>query len=418
MSSVINNSALKALQGNQGKYDSWSLFFDKFSGYSTKKEPILKQVKTCYAERTSIKFIEAGILKKYTFFKSLEQTRQMRFIYLENSSRLLVNMGHSCVLENVGFSFERISGIPSIPGSALKGVVSNWALWDANGEATFEEGLPNFSKDRSKLPEELVDIFGANEGDAKQGKINFYGIFPLEVPELEIDILTPHQGGRIIPNNFLTVAAGTIWVIPIALNRGDTSLLDKAEELIEECLTNYGVGAKTASGYGKFETPVKTELDALIVSLDKKQITQQEIFSKADELAKEAQQEEAAKAKAETDEQNRIANLSPEDKAAEEFEETLSGNDLESKSGDLKGQMARINELPEVDQRSILLLLKGEYKHIWQNDLKEAKKAEDKVTNAKNEKKREKAKQKLEKNSSFKRVMSVKSVAKTLEVDL
>lgn len=390
MSAVMNENVQKSLQGNQNKHDSWSLFFDKFSGYSTKKEPILKEVVKHYNAASSKDFIKRGILNKYSFFKNLEKSKVMRFIYLENRSRLLVNMGHSCVLENVGFSFERISGIPCVPGSALKGVVSNWALWEANGDAAFEENLPNFSKDRSILNSELVDIFGANEGEAEQGKINFYGIFPLEVPSLEIDILTPHQGGRIIPNNFLTVAAGTKWVIPIALNRGDESILARAEELIEQCLKNYGVGAKTASGYGKFETPVKTELDSLITSFDQQQKDQEAKLEKAKLDAIQAK----ATADAKANEETRRANLSPEETEMEDFRLKIQEESL------FKAEMANISQLSEPLQKVVCTMLQSTHKEIWQDTLKYYNKGETKG------------------RKGYKRAKAVMDIAKKLGVKL
>jgi CRISPR-associated protein Cmr6 len=227
-------------------------------------------------------------------------------------------MGHSNVLENVGFSFERISGLPYVPGSALKGVVSNWAIWEANGNAAFEEHLPNFLSDRAVLQSNLADIFGNNEGDAEQGKINFYGIFPIQVPELKVDILTPHQG-RILPNHFLTVDTGIVWAIPIALNRGDERLLDKAQELVENCLCNYGIGAKTAAGYGKFDQVALERLAELKKHLEEKNKQQKNAV-----LAEKKRKEQARlKAKADREariaEQQRRAQMAPEDLAYEDY---------------------------------------------------------------------------------------------------
>ena len=262
---VMQKAVKAAFEANNSNHDSWSLYFDKFSGYSRKNEPILNDVIKFYDRSESQSFLNKKLAQKYSFFAKLAEKENCKLLMLENRSRLLVDMGHSHVLENVGFSFERISGLPYVPGSALKGATSNWAIWEANGEKAFEniynsktkKSEVNIEVKRSILDNDLVDIFGGNEGDEVQGKINFYGIFPMTLPKLEIDIITPH-GNRIIPNHFLTVAAGTIWYVPISYNRSastdfNSDLLDKTELLIEACLTNYGIGAKTASGYGKFD---------------------------------------------------------------------------------------------------------------------------------------------------------------------
>ncbi len=393
----MNELVFEAGKANQG-CDSWSLYFDKFSGYDRKKEDILKKVIEFYNKPVSKEFLNKKLAQKYSFFAKLAEKDNVKLLFFENRSRLLVNMGHSLVLENVGFSFERISGLPYIPGSALKGVTSNWSIWDANGDAAFAENLQGFKTKRSLLENDLVDIFGGNDGDEVQGKINFYGIFPMTLPELEIDIITPH-GNRIIPNHFLTVAAGSIWFVPISYNRGeyDSKLLEKTEKLIEECLINYGVGAKTASGYGKFD----------VVSLDnKKYLNAKNRFGnslkieneKADKLKKE--QEIIAK------EKERINNLSPEQLAMEEFENSLAGLTIKEKAGDLKGRMAKIADCDEAEQKSICLLLADKYSEFWIEDLADAKKAE-----TQNEKKKKK-------NKGLKRVNAVKTVAEKLEIKL
>ena len=349
----------KALQANGGNCDSWSLYFDKFSGYSTKKEPILNNVILQYDK--SQEFLKSSLQRKYALFSMLRETKGMRLIYLENRTRLFVDMGHSCVLENVGFAFERISGLPCVPGSALKGVVANWALWDANGDSSFEEGLSNFKSNRALLDNNLVDIFGANEGDAEQGKVNFYGIFPLTLPRLEIDILTPHSKGNPIPNHFLTVAAGTKWFVPIAVNRGDGALLDRAETLVKECLTNYGVGAKTASGYGKFDVIAPDELSSVLSELNSN--------IEVDLTYLEAEKQRLAAEKAEEKRKN---SLSQEDLAFENFCKLIINSNA------LKGRLLNIATVDEQNQRFILRLLKTDHTAVWQEALKDYNKGEKK----------------------------------------
>lgn len=404
MKLCANKFVLDAYTSNNSKFDSWSLFFDKFTAVehnnkfivSEKLNPSIKKEET-WKKRSldkvinsynfSKKTLEQKLEQKYLFFKKMAKQKNMKILYFENTSRLLVNMGHSLVLENVGLSFERISGIPCIPGSALKGVVSNWALWEANGDAVFETVYNSKSKQeeanikikRSELSSELTHIFGGNEGDEVQGKINFYGIFPMEVPKLGIDIITPHQD-RIVPNHFLAIDPGTIWYVPISYNRAydEEMLLNKTENLIESCLKTYGIGSKVASGYGRFDFPHPKRLKEI-----------QDFFNSVLDEESNKKAEEKARLERQEIEKKRIESLDPEELAAEVFE-----NSLIDKVNELKGFMSKISDLQEKDQRSVCILLNKKYSELW-------------IETNKNPNKKAK-----------KRIEAVKSVAERLGVEL
>jgi CRISPR type III-B/RAMP module RAMP protein Cmr6 len=71
-----------------------------------------------------------------------------------NSNRLLLHLGRASVLENVGIYCERTTGLPLIPGTAVKGVLSTF----------FEGSLANAvaalvaSKDSQLTAEELQKL--------------------------------------------------------------------------------------------------------------------------------------------------------------------------------------------------------------------------------------------------------------------
>ena len=151
------------------------------------------------------------------------------------------------------------------PGTALKGVLSTWACWEANliDDARFNEGdafLPHRSQFNSPLPKHILGD-DSKEGSEYSGDIIFVGGFPAEphkLPRLELDIVTPHPDngrGRILPNLFLAWASDSIWEFvfyarPEANQPGE--LLRKAADWLIEALTTTGLGAKTAAGYGRF----------------------------------------------------------------------------------------------------------------------------------------------------------------------
>jgi len=291
--------------------DNWSLFFDKFAARCTpdfkrfiasdrvdpnnkKEEPnkprFLREVVSFYRKNAENPVIRNTIAARWSLFQAMadEHGDRVRLLYFRNTTRLIVQMARSNILENTGVSFERITGMPMVNGTGLKGAVSTWAIWQANGEETVFNHPDRIRTDRARLDPDLVGIFGDNSGNnANAGKIVFYGLFPLEVPKLGLDILTPHQG-RVLPNPFLVIEPGTTWLCPLRLMRGgDLALLEKAAELVAACLTQTGLGAKTAAGYGRFERIAAPEIVAALAQEIRKRASQIE------ERLRQAQKEAA-----------------------------------------------------------------------------------------------------------------------------
>ncbi len=252
---------------------------------------------------------KAAIASKLAFLDTLERQHSPRFrrLTLVNSSRLLLHLGRSSVLENVGLYCDRTTGLPLIPGPAVKGIVSTWACWEGN------QGRDDFTSARSELNPAIAAILGSNPDKEHPvnhiaGNISFLGGFPSTLPSLDLDIVTPHPDdgkGRITPNPFLAIAAGSIWHFPLIassrLNDGDAkAMLQKAATWLEEALIQLGMGAKTAAGFGGF-----------------RKLTDAELTSEKNRADDRRKAHEAAEAKADND--KRIANLSPEDQAYEAF---------------------------------------------------------------------------------------------------
>ena len=262
---TMHKNVATALRNNGHVCNNWSLHFDKFvEKHPRGKGTQLTQVCKSYDKSSDI--IYRALEQRFALFQTMrdEYGNDFRLLYFRNTSRLVVQMARSSILENTGMSFEQITGLPIINGTALKGAVSTWAIWEANGDNMFilttdKKGKEkaDINDDRAKLGDPaLVEIFGDNSGvggNACAGKVVFYGLFPLDAPRLGIDILTPHQN-KVLPNEFLVIEPGTPWLCPLRLMRdADASILARAEQLTADCLTTTGLGAKTASGYGRFE---------------------------------------------------------------------------------------------------------------------------------------------------------------------
>jgi CRISPR type III-B/RAMP module RAMP protein Cmr6 len=263
---------------------SWHLALDKFPFNLARKEtPSLakpdernkeQSVKAVRLEEirklyTSAKHeLQQAVEHRQRFLAQLARQKGPRFhrVPLVNFARLLLHLGRSSVLENVGIYCDRTTGLPVIPGTAVKGVVSTWACWEGN------LSRDAFSTQRSALGANLVAVLGANPtqdvgASDSAGGVVFLGAFPQTLPGLELDIVTPHpqEGrGRITPSPFLAIKPNTHW--DFALLAAPRVSLETAPDVLKtaacwltECLTQIGLGAKTASGYGGFRELTDTE---------------------------------------------------------------------------------------------------------------------------------------------------------------
>jgi len=200
----------------------------------------------------------------------LQRQHRNRFVTVDllAESRLLLHLGRANVLENVGLYAEHTTGLPIIPGSALKGVISTWACWseyfnDSDGsfrKITKESAQRSNFNSHSQLAR-LILGDNKDSGSDQAGEIIFLGGYPMTPPQLGIDIVNPHHeiDGRakqkLNPNTFLCIEPGIQWRFAFYARPGVPEvdrLLQQTRVWIEESLTQTGIGAKTAAGYGRF----------------------------------------------------------------------------------------------------------------------------------------------------------------------
>lgn len=185
-------------------------------------------------------------------------------------ARMIINQSGG-VMENAGIALDRNSGVPFIPGSAVKGIARVGAAW--SGASPAEIALVfGWAKNRNKepdLPEKLpVNNFA--------GTVSFLPAFPTGTVKVEADILTSHHANYYSgetrfatddespnPVIFPTVGAGTEFQFVLLDTSAPrtTGLFEEIEikkpvELARQWLlaglTGHGLGAKTAAGYGWF----------------------------------------------------------------------------------------------------------------------------------------------------------------------
>jgi CRISPR-associated protein Cmr6 len=196
----------------------------------------------------------------------------------KTTTSLVTGMGQDHPLEN-GLLFHPTWGCPYIPGSSLKGALrayfDNWLQQDEQKEATIQR------------------IFGSDDTNAPAvGNYQFFDALPIDNVQLCQEEMTPHygswyaQGGDIkdvkdddlskeadkIPGDwhepnpiqFLAIAKGTKFQFAIAptsacKHNDQQKDLDLLRQALENQLTHFGLGAKTATGFGYFERILSAE---------------------------------------------------------------------------------------------------------------------------------------------------------------
>lgn len=176
----------------------------------------------------------------------------------ETLSRLVVGLGGESVLET-HLTLHRTYGVPYIPGSAIKGLMSRFAATRLQGEA-WERNLDpkNFYRGDAQKA-----LFGTTE---EAGLLLFFDGLPTEY-QIYPDVMTPHHSAYYsgeavppadwdspIPVPFLSVSGKFLFALGLApgVNKEQGKpWLEAAWQILELALREEGIGAKTTSGYGR-----------------------------------------------------------------------------------------------------------------------------------------------------------------------
>jgi|LQYC01.1.fsa_nt_gi CRISPR-associated RAMP protein, Cmr6 family len=211
------------------------------------------------------KLIDKKHADQSEFCKSFSSKYNHITITAKLKTPLITGIGESHPHE-VSMVFEHNLGIPYIPASGMKGIVRfahTYALW--------KEGIPEeYLKTDKKTGLEYIDdesyeaIYYLFGNQKMRGKVIFLDAYPENVPDLHIDIMNPHYApyyseGQApadchnpTPIKFLTVAKDTVFIFRAVAQKTD-DIPQKVKEALNKALTEEGVGAKTAVGYGIFD---------------------------------------------------------------------------------------------------------------------------------------------------------------------
>jgi len=220
-------------------------------------------------------------------------------IVLQTSSRLIVGLGAEHALKTA-ITLDRGSGAPIIPGSALKGVARTFALISVAQQLQFtddqvETALNTLDHwlNAEKLNWDVLNPYGLNMLNDEQhalltqwvetfrdvfgyvgaiGRAVFFNaIYDGGNKPFEVDVMTPHfskyyiegvapsDDQNPVPVPYLVVKENQPFLFAIGSRTlADVALAKQGCVWLREGLFAYGVGAKTAQGYGVFrKTPQK-----------------------------------------------------------------------------------------------------------------------------------------------------------------
>lgn len=221
--------------------------------------------------KTRKKEIDIRLAEKHreqdAFCKAFESGYEPVVFRARLKAPLITGIGESHPHE-ISLIFEHNLGIPYIPASGMKGIVrfshTLGLLFDEDGHFTMKLVEQENGKEVIKEDNEqtfIPQLFGTQE---KRGKAIFLDAYPEKMPDLHVDIMNPHYGDYyngdkppadyLDPNpiKFLTVAKNTVFVFRALADKSDICLAEMIKTAFKKALTEEGVGAKTAVGYGIF----------------------------------------------------------------------------------------------------------------------------------------------------------------------
>jgi len=330
-----------------------------------------------------------------------------RKLTMKLMGRLIVNQAGG-VLENAGLCLHRYFGCPYIPGSTIKGIARHaaWSEWVESRERNFAEkivvvfGFPTGDAwkkgGREADPEDCLDdfiksshpnLFGENGlFSAFSGTVSFLSAFPVGRKAILVtDILNCHHmkyyngdadylrqsEGRAVDNEspnpqfFPAVEIGADFEFSIMPSRGlSDKVMEKiglgefdpmsfAEKYLQIGLEVYGIGAKTAAGYGWFKRDKEME-----------------------DVVAEQRKKEEVEAMAKKEEEDRMASLSPEERQALEYWKTITGDH----DSYIISKFKEIKNLPEEERNNLLILCRTEARRIWLAQFKQFRAAEKEIS--------------------------------------
>lgn len=250
--------------------DNLYLLFNRFSKTEEnikldthKVVPIFDiDLNSVYCQKRNSRYLE--ILNRRARKMADTLPRQWKFTF-HLRDKLAIGIGANSPYGNFDpMTLHPVYGIPYLPGSALKGAIRH--CW-------IQEKFSGHEEDALKSPE-FTALFGCGKGEnsvnnakAQTGVLVFFDSFPNKygADSIAFDVMTPHfkdyydsEGAKEptddqnpLPIQF-TVAKNIDFLILIGATNPEQwdFLQQELKEIVGKTLMEYGIGAKTALGYG------------------------------------------------------------------------------------------------------------------------------------------------------------------------
>lgn len=278
---TIDNYALKL--NKMARWDN-----DKFKFYKTDRGNVLFEVK---GDFKNIDF--AAIDARFDALSAALEKRGWQFKHIDFAPdwRLILGIGNETVYET-GITLHHIYGFPFIPGQAVKGATRSWIISELFGNKENGELDLKHAEERALQNPVFCHVFGSPKMASKdrksaigehQGSIVFWDALPVTAPKIEVDVMNPHYSDYYKGNSwpvdylktktihFLTVGHDSRYRLSMGVKPGlnkklaelgdsvfagndelseESTLLDVAATWCNLALSEHGIGAKTAVGYG------------------------------------------------------------------------------------------------------------------------------------------------------------------------
>ena len=193
-----------------------------------------------------------------SYYKNINKLNYCFSNSITYTTSFYLSIGSEDTVYETSIKLHHTYGIPYIPASAIKGSFRSYII---------NKYFDNEEKTALDKDDWFVDIFG-NEN--KQGNVIFFDAFSKDA-KIQKDIMNPHypdyydgkkpptddQNPR--PINFLVVTGEFQFLVGVKNNftinpkNEKISILNFVERELKNSLQNFGIGAKTAVGYGYFE---------------------------------------------------------------------------------------------------------------------------------------------------------------------
>ncbi|MCY4305877.1 MAG: type III-B CRISPR module RAMP protein Cmr6 [Aestuariivita sp.] len=248
----LSKSVKRLLNSNQFHDDHKhpGLLLDKFSWSSSQEnqKKCINKVRGCTGDKellTNLRRRRTAIFNELNIIQLHGQT----------SGSLALHLSRANAHENVGFALHPTYGFAYLPATSLKGATRTWAeeVWKSSQNHTDQEETQN----------KIDTVFGTT---LSAGRITFHDAWPINWPSLNCDILNSHHteyyrsAGETFPRDteepvpvyFLSIMAGSKFEFILSDRENDsTEMLELVKSWMCNALERSGVGAKTASGYGR-----------------------------------------------------------------------------------------------------------------------------------------------------------------------